>query len=248
LSSFVADITLAALPADTKGYFTAYESILRSACELNPPPFGQAWYGETYRKLAIDPVWLAQSLISNAVKEGEGSRKLWALVARVSDTHIREAIRQHAVDESRHAQYYLAMLDIVFPNATDRAFRAQLQTISPGYKRGDRPDPQTPSTEELVLDEIVQMNIGEIRTRIHQLLMRPIISAHCSEKNRPKLQKILDTLLDDETRHIAYTARIIDDNACAGLMKFLTQTMTQRIADFNEITLNEVAAETFDGG
>jgi hypothetical protein len=245
---YVAEMTLEALADGSYGGFEFYRSLLCDACERNPPPFGQAWYGEKYRDLAVDPLWLAESLVANASKEGEGSRKLWDLVSRISDSEIREKVRIHAIDESRHAKFYLAMLDIVFPKAVDEALRPVLDKLSPGYRATDFPEPTSPSSDEIVLDEIIQMNIGEIRTRIHQLLLRPIISEHCSEDAKPKLQKILNGLLDDETRHIAYTAKIIEDKATTGMMDFLTKTMAQRVADFNEITLQEVASETFEGG
>jgi hypothetical protein len=247
MAAFVAQLTLSALADQGYDDLVAYEAILTNAVERSPPPYGEAWYGETYRDLAVDPEWLAQSLIANASKEGDGSRKLWDLVSRIHDSDIREQVRLHAVDESRHARYYLSMVDLAFPGAVESSLRPLLQSISPGYGTRDRPEMQAPSSTEIVLDEIVQMNIGEIRTRIHQLLLAPVIRVHCPEDNRGRLQLILDTLLNDETRHIAYTARIIDEKASEGWMTFLDQTMVQRVADFNAITLEEVGAETFEG-
>ena len=244
---FIAEITLKALADDGHEKLEAYGSMLSRACELSPPPFGEAWYGDKYRALAVEPSWLAQSLIANASKEGEGSRKLWDLVARIEDPNVREQVRQHAIDESRHAQFYLAMLDLAFPSAVTDSLRFQLREISPGYSNSDHPKTEHPSAKEIVLDEIVQMNIGEIRTRIHQLLLRPVIQAHCPAGNLEKLNRLLDTLLNDETRHIAYTATIIEHEADAGASEFLSEVMSQRVADFNEITLKEVQASDFSG-
>jgi hypothetical protein len=96
------------------------------------------------------------------------------------------------------------------------------------------------------LDELIQMNIGEIRTRIHQLLLRPVIMIHCPPEGRAKLQRILDSLLGDETRHIEYTARLIEKamEASAG---FVRHTMKQRLDEFNQITLEEVGELSFEG-
>jgi hypothetical protein len=92
-----------------------------------------------------------------------------------------------------------------------------------------------------------QMNIGEIRTRIHQLLLRPMILAHCPKENRDRLTRILDSLLADETKHIEYTASLIEEFIEEGHSSFVYQTMQKRLAEFNQITLTEVGELTFDG-
>jgi len=244
---FVAHLTLEAL----RGYRHAlerYGRMLKKACRAHPPPYGQAWYGEIYRKLAVDPRWLANSLVANASKEGEGSRKLWNLVARVEDGSIAEKVRLHAIDESRHALIYIALLNLAFPKAVSAAQLRALRRLSPGYASFDRPAPLAPSTTAIVMDELVQMNIGEIRTRIHQLMLRPVITLHCPRGNRAKLGAMMDALLDDETRHIAYTAQIIDDFAAKGSATAVTNLFSRRLADFNDITLEEVGQRSFDGG
>jgi uncharacterized ferritin-like protein (DUF455 family) len=97
-----------------------------------------------------------------------------------------------------------------------------------------------------MLDELSQMNIGEIRTRIHQLLMRPVIRAYCRETMRPRLQRVLDRLLNDETRHIKYTARLID-RLSSGREQAAISVFSTRLAEFNEITLREVGQAQFIG-
>jgi hypothetical protein len=91
------------------------------------------------------------------------------------------------------------------------------------------------------------MNIGEIRTRIHQLLLRPVITLHCPAKNRAKLGAMMDALLDDETRHIAYTAKLIDNFARGSSRIAITNLFSRRLSDFNDITLDEVGQQSFDG-
>jgi len=206
-----------------------------------------AWYGEKYREVASDPTWLANSLIANAAKEGEGSQKLWALAGRTADSEVAGEIREHAVDEARHARLYITMLGIAFPESVDENILAELGRLSPGYTSKDRPDKLPTASEAQVLDELIQMNIGEIRTRIHQLLLRPVITAHCPPEGRAKLQRILDSLLGDETRHIEYTARLIEKAMTEKSVGFVRQTMKERLAEFNRITLEEVGELSFEG-
>jgi hypothetical protein len=245
--SFIDDNTIEALRSFGTEELPSYERALRGACNSTPPPFGQAWYGEKYRLLASDPAWLASSLIANAEKEGDGARKLWQLAASTPDPEIGEAVRLHAVDESRHALLYLAMCELVFPGAMDETLKAYADGISPRYSARDELPALPRVTSERVLDDLVQMNIGEIRTRIHQLLLRPVISAFCPEASADRLGRVLDSLLEDETRHIQYTARLIEAAANRGQDDFVLATMERRLREFNEITMNEVGEARFVG-
>jgi rubrerythrin len=246
--NIVADLTLDALAKESTESFENYADALKKACSAYPPPYGMAWYGEKYRSVAVDPSWLANSLIANAQKEGEGSRGLWNLVAKTEDKGIAEQVRQHAIDEARHAKLYIKMLEIVFPEAVNDEILVELFKLSPGFSTKDFPEEASKTSADSVLDELIQMNIGEIRTRIHQLLMRPVINAHCSPDERKKLERILDSLIDDETRHIQYTARLIEQFMTGDKRDFVYRTMDLRLTEFNEITLREVGESTFEGG
>jgi hypothetical protein len=245
--SFIATDTMQALRQRGEGQLTYYERALRIACEESPPPFGEAWYGDKYRSLASDPGWLAHSLIANAEKEAEGSRKLWDLVASCPDPDIAEAVRQHAIDESRHAMLYVAMCELVFPGALEGEVKTYADSLSPRYSARDFPAPAPQTAEHIVLDELVQMNIGEIRTRIHQLLMRPVITAFCPADRIDRLQRLLDSLMDDETKHIQYTAKLINSAAERGKSDFVVETTRRRVREFNELTFAEVGEAMFVG-
>ena len=244
---YIARHTIQALSESGTEELPHYEAALRSACIASPPPFGQAWYGEKYRIVASDPSWFAASLIANAEKEGEGSRKLWDLVARTPDPEIAEAVRQHAIDESRHALLYLAMCEIVFPDALEGDVKVYADSLSPRYSLHDFPIATQRVPDEYVLDELIQMNIGEIRTRIHQLLMRPVITAYCPADRKDRLIRVLDSLINDETRHIQYTARLIEKAAQTQQSDFVKRIMSARLNDFNAITLLEVGEARFVG-
>src|SRR4051812_4375539 len=128
----VSNLTIEALKRNSNEPLTNYTAALTAACEKHPPPYGMSWYGDRYREVACDPSWLANSLIANAAKEGEGSRKLWLLAGRTGDAGIAEEIRLHAIDEARHARLYIEMLALAFPEAVDAGLRADLDTLSPG--------------------------------------------------------------------------------------------------------------------
>ncbi len=245
--NFVAEDTVRALDRIATEPLTYYRAALHVACSTAPPPFGQLWYGDKYRFLAVEPTWLAASLIANAEKEGDGSRKLWALAGRASEPRVAEAIRQHAIDESRHALIYVAMCQLVFPEALDVQLLAHARALSPQYRSHDVPPVSGKASRESVLDELVQMNLGEIRTRIHQLLLQPVLRVHCPPGKQERLSRTLDVLLTDETRHIQYTARLIEAEAQRGKSQLICSIMRTRLQEFNQITLAEVGDSRFVG-
>jgi hypothetical protein len=243
----VADLTLSALRGAGVRGIESYSQSLICACDQHRPPFGMAWYGDQYRSYAKDPHWLAASLVANAEVEGDGARKLWRIAGYAERENESKLVQQHAVDEARHAKLYIYMLDTVFPGAMDQELQAATKAMSPQISMREALTRSAPVSTLRLLDDLVQMNIGEIRTRIHQQLLRPVILAHCPAGERRRIEQALDALLRDETRHIAYTAELIEQQSGRGHEEFIRVTMAKRLAQFNEITLNEVGALIFDG-
>jgi hypothetical protein len=245
MSEVVPDTALNALRQFGIDGLDEYGRALRAACAVSPPPFGLAWYGERYRYFATDPSWFANSLVANAAKEGEGSTSLWSLSSRIKKKEVAELVRRHAIDESRHARFYISLLKLTFPELLDDA--QQFSNLSPGYTLRDCPEVAAPSPEEQVLDELIQMNIGEVRTLIHQMLMGPVIVLHSPPDCRRRMQWLMDGLGRDERIHIGYTAKLI--NAAARKNPRLVYSlMERRIRDFNKLTLSEIGVRDVEPG
>jgi hypothetical protein len=209
------------------------------------PPFLQAWYGDRYRDFAMDPQWLAGSFVANADKEAEGARKLARIASEARNLPFAAEILEHAEDEARHARMYLAMLKLVFPEALTDEERQELLNGLPaaGFAVINHDIAVRPKEE--ILDDIVQMNIGEVRTRLHQMLLRPVAMAVCPSITRTSLNKLLERILYDEGRHILYTARILHD-AMADGAELIEKLYRRRCNDFSELTLREVGVGQFD--
>ena len=90
------------------------------------------------------------------------------------------------------------------------------------------------------------MNIAEIRTLIHHRLQRPMLLAHADPGGKRRLGRILDALLLDETRHIAYTAALIEEFACQGQADSVKRLMQERQSDFNAITNADIGRTVFE--
>lgn len=246
--NIVAEMVADWLGKQTTSSLPNYHSALRDACEEFPPPFGEKYYGDIYRGVAGYAEWLASSLMVNAAGEGDGSTRLWELASFTTDRSISNQIKQHSIDEARHARWYIAILDLTFPGSTDKEFHAQLETLSPDYTLTSPPstNKSSPYAHPVTVDDLIQMNIAEIRTCIHHLLQRPMLLVHCSPKRHPKLLRLLDSLLSDEIRHIAYTAKLIEDSASMGNSRTVNDLMKQRLNDFNEITREELGKNVFE--
>lgn len=241
----VAELTLEAILPTANTPLTQYGEVLRAAFEDHPPAFTQSWYGKKYRHYAVDPLWLCQSLIDNSSKEAEGATKLWKLSGGAEEPQTSEAVRLHAIDEARHARLYLGMLRTAFPNSMDDSSIKDLYAQTPPFTIAHHPDRLPALSELTVLDHLIQMNIGEIRTRVHQLLLMPVIDAHCPSERKQAIRGVLDSILNDETKHIRYTAEIIEAES-ERRRNYIRDLLYYRLQEFNQITLEEVGGSSFD--
>lgn len=224
-----------------------YERSLARACAENPPPFGMAEYGDLYRESATDAGWLAISLLTNADREGDGAQRLWSLAACTQERSLSAKLKQHAIDEAKHARMYLRLVDLVFEGAVDSDFRKELDALSPGYTGASVPEPKadSPFARSVTVDDLIQMNIAEIRTTVHHLLQRPMLLLHCPRDRQPQLLKSLDLLLRDEVRHVLYTAELIEGDPTSA--REIAELFAQRVGDFNDVTRAELDRRVFDG-
>lgn len=236
----VAELTLEALKQHNLGPLERYGRCLRSTFEAHPPPFSAAWYGHKFREMARDPEWFANIIVGNASTEGWGSSKLWVLAGKTHEEPISALIRQHAMDEARHSRLYSRIVELVFPGTVTEALKNEFKTFAPTLRRSDRPEPLPAYSHREVLDNLLQMNVAEIRTMVNQLLVRPVLMTYCPEEARAQVTRMLDRLMWDETRHVGYTAQLMDEAMASQDAEFVLDTAPRRLIQFNELTLGEV--------
>jgi hypothetical protein len=225
-------------------YFEALERAIKD----EPPPFDTAAYAELYLTSSESPTWMAVSLITNAEREGDGAKRLWSLAACSDEQETQRLLKRHALDESRHALFYLALLDITFPGATAPSFRRELNSLSPHFS-ATQPlvaIEGSPYAKKPTIDDFIQMNIAELRTAIHHIMQRPAIAMHCPEDKRKPIVSIQDSLLRDELKHVAYTGVLIDQLAKNMPPDRVHDLFRKRFHLFNMITMNELGEGVFD--
>jgi rubrerythrin len=245
----VAAMALGALAEHGVPALPAYRRALVSAFNRFPPAFGKKAYADVYRRNARDREWVALSLATFAEGEGDGAERLWDLAASTEDAEVAALVKWHAIDEARHSRGYVTLLGLVFPESVDDELLTQLRALSPGYTRATPLLARRRSSyaRPVTVDELIQMNIAEIRTRLQHLVQRPVLLRYCRPERRARTRRILDSLLLDETRHIAYTARLIERAAQRSGPEPVMELMAARVRDFNEITEGELAGTTLFG-
>jgi hypothetical protein len=239
----VARATLRALAEHGVPALPSYRRALVSACEKYPPAFGKKAYADFYRRQARNPDYVALSLATNAQGEGDGAEHLWDLAASTPDREVARQIQQHAIDEARHSRGYVTLLELIFPRQVDARLVARLKKLSPGYthKSPLKANKRSAYARAATVDEFIQMNIAEMRTRVQHLFQRPVLLRYTRPAQRARVRRILDSLLRDETHHIAYTARLIERAAQSAGAARVVDLMHERMRDFNEITEGDLA-------
>jgi hypothetical protein len=224
-----------------------YQQAIVSAAFSAPPPFCKDRYNTIYQQYAANSRWLAVSLMANAQREGQGSTDLWSLAACALDPMERQLVKQHAIDESRHAQMYLTLLDLNFPGLVDETFREEMNVFSPGFSehRSLEAFPDSVYAKNPTLDDYVQINIAEIRTTFHHLMQRQALENHCPAESVKPSTSVLDALLRDELSHVAYTAAMIEKNSADLKEGELQALYAERLTDFNRITQEEINGLVF---
>lgn len=250
--NFVSDLTFNYLQRYSCQLFDNYKAVLEEACEIHPPPHGMAWYGNLYRQSARNAEWFAHSLITNAAEEGNGSRQVWQLSRRMENREFAELACNHSIDESRHSKMFVALLNILFPTQIEADFRRELNGLSPDYYHHKHPSKEPVSDDQMmslehVMDQIVQINLLEIRALILQLLLRPVVQAYATPQDLPKVTVMCDLLIYDETKHIEYSAYCINKYMEQGNESWVRQMIIDRQKTVNDMFLEGVELENSFG-
>jgi hypothetical protein len=249
--AFLADLVIAGLEKLGEGEYPHYRRVVEH-CYDYPPPYAQRWFGRRYYELARKPEWFANSLIANSALEGYGSTQVWAFSNRIGMEQYKRAIRQHALDESRHSTMFARMMGLVFPDiAIDDDTKARIKGLQPCYTPSRHPTTEPVPPEEVmpdddVLDELIGIHLTETRALVLQYLLRPVLLHYAPSSSVRKLTAASDVLIRDEARHIGYTARIFEEQIEKGRGDFIASVFERRNQEFNETTMIEVEREKIE--
>jgi len=216
-----------------------FTNCVRGAFELVDPVFNRERYGEFFFHCAGRvPGWISRVVMANADAESHGSEKLfWLWRGSSANAKISKDVLIHARDESRHSRLFVSLVEDAFPGSfpsdllhakREELFRITAESLT--QKRFTLP-------EEELMDHLVQMNMGEIRTRSHMLLLSPVIYAFTPAEAKEHVRRVLEGLVTDEIRHISYTARFIEAWCACGDENRVRTLYSRRLSDFHRLTV-----------
>jgi hypothetical protein len=221
-----------------------YTDALKAAFAAVEPVFARRRYAEFFWKCATRvPGYASGVILANGPAEGEGSEKLFRLWQSVDYDQIAEdGILRHALDESRHSRLFVRLTERAFPNFLSAESGARFEMTLPSIATHARAKTGSRIPHAHLIDHLAQMNIGEIRTRLHMHLFAPIVFGLTPEGNRTAVRRILEVLVRDEVRHIGYTASLMEGWARDGAAEYIKRLYGGRLRTFNRITVEQTEA------
>lgn len=242
-STQCAEDVLANIPSHWDGPLTTYSNSLRTAFTNFSPVFTQEHYADFYLACASrEPAWIASNILANAKKESDGSRLLYEFWRRLRcNAVLEDDVMFHIKDEIRHSKLFISLTELAFPDIVGEPFVDRLRDDLFSLNGSEISKNVAILAEAEVVDHLVQMNLGEIRTRVHISMIAPLIAAFTPVANRQKVEKLLASLVDDETSHIAYTAKHLEAMSDRIGAEAIARLFSRRLRDLHQYTLDETA-------
>lgn len=216
-----------------------FSFIATSSFEKVTPVFTKPRYVDFFWHCASTvPGWIDQVVLANAEAESQGSKKLLDLwKSTVVNKAIEDAILFHAKDESRHSHLFVKLTSVAFGRNEEelRGIRNGLTRITSADLKKD----ESTVSDDVLIDNLIQMNMGEIRTLIHMHFLGPIIFAMTPKANKDKVFNILQGLAKDEIVHIGYTSKLIEDWCSDGNYQLAKEIYNRRLLDFHLLTIQQ---------
>lgn len=227
-----------------------YTDILERACALCDPIFVKDRYAEFFWNCASTvPGWLPQVVLANAETESDGSAKLLSIWRQINyNTEVESKILAHAKDEARHSRLFVLLVGLAFPKLLSSSVIDKLKSSMNKIERLQYKDERSYISEDVIMDDLIQINIGEIRTRLHMNLLAPAIYAFTPHENKRIVRRVLESLAGDEVRHIGYTAQLMEQWAHSGDADRIAHLYNERLAEFQIVTIRQTQNVVRDFG
>lgn len=225
------------------------DSLIAAFREVEPVFAGERYAEFFWHCASTVPGWIARVALTNGKAESEGSEKLFDLWQHVDyDPNAEEQVLAHAKDEARHSRIFVALTQRAFPDSFSDEYLTRFEAALPDVRKAEQVKAEGRIPEDHLIDHLVQMNIGEIRTRLHMHLFAPVIFGMAPPANKLAVRRLLEGLVRDEVRHIGYTARLMEDWARDGAEDLIRRLYASRLRTFNRITYEQTASAVHQYG
>jgi len=225
------------------------EVLLDATSEVQPVWFSKPYDDFFWHCATTIPNWLPRVVAACATTEGSGAHALLKIWSGV-DFHreAEDGILRHAKDEATHAQLFVQLARLAFEQNFESDYLDTVQQSLCPITELDIVKSDRRVAEQMLIDYLIQLNIVEIRTRHHLRLLAPMYYSLAPACNKGRVERILNGLARDETSHIGYTAKLIDDWANDCNMERLKSLYKCRLHDYNQHTLEHCDVAKHDYG
>ncbi|MEZ9789585.1 hypothetical protein BCT04_03325 [Vibrio breoganii] len=227
--SILCDLVVHWCTINNKKIPCSYLTMLESASERIAPSFVTFEYGERFREITSNRQHFAIQQINSAVEEASGAERLIHLIGELpqNELGLEMKFRKHAKEEIFHHSLFVELFDNVFFDIKiDEELRDQVVNCPPNLEAVTHSNIKV--TQNRILEEIVQINIGEIRNLVQLKLSKPVVIAHCwDESYLHRCDEVMDRLIHDEGGHIYYTAILIERLIDAGFQNDIVALMDE---------------------
>jgi hypothetical protein len=242
--------TLEAIRAFLDDDFPNYSETLGRAFSEVDPVFVRPRYADFFWHCSTTVLgWLPRVVLASATAESEGSLRLLSLWKAVD--YYKEAedwVLTHSKDESRHSRLFVRLVDLAFPKFFRPEDLLQVKESLSVIGPADLEKFDFKLSEDSFMDHLMQVNMGEIRTRIHMQMLAPVFYNVTPKEFQPQVGRMLERLEQDEIRHIAYTVNILETWARNGEAKRMTELYAERLRNFHIRTISETENAVHDYG
>jgi hypothetical protein len=218
-----------------------FSVILTGAFEQVNPVFTRPKYIDFFWHCATTvPGWIGDVVLANADAESIGSKKLLDLWKSTTvNKEIEDSILFHAKDESRHSHLFVKLVAIAFPESNANGELLKIRNGLTKIKKHDLVKDDLSVSDSVLLDHLIQMNMGEIRTLVHMHFLGPVIFAMTPPVCKEKVSNILQGLAQDEVIHIGYTSKLIEDWCNDNNYELAESLYRYRLMDFHKLTISQ---------
>lgn len=228
-----------------------YSALFKRAVSEVPPVFLTREYESFFWECAASiPNWLPRVVAACAVTEGRGAHSLLEVWSRVHGHQMAEdGLLSHAKDEAAHARLFLKLARLAFEDNYAVGNLDDVESsLQPIRKTDIVKSDRDAVSDRMLVDYMMQLNIVEIRTRKNLLMMAPMYYQLTPKENRSQVERILQSLEQDEMSHISYTARVIESSASQKNVDRLGCVYMCRMQNYNDHTIEHCDATKYDYG
>lgn len=221
----------------------------RALEQIDPIFFSPVYEGFFWHCASSIPNWLPRVIAACATTEGNGAHGLLDIWRRVDFYEAAEdGLLRHAKDEAGHARLFVQLARLLYPSNYGEGYiddlSASLQPVTPDLlgKSEEQMDAR------MLLDYLMQLNIVEMRTRIHLHFLAPAYFNTAPAAVAGKVERILNGLNADETRHMCYTAQLIEQILDDGELERAAGIYACRLGDYHKHSLDHCNSAVNDYG